>query len=1079
MATLDILINARDNASSALNDVGDSLDKLNRKTTGIDAAFGNLQKTVSVGVVGAVTAMGAALAGTTAVIADGVGKAANLEQGVADIAAVMGLATDEVAPLKDLIQELGMDPMLKVNATEASDAIMQLAQSGISMTDILDGAARNVVLLSNATGGDMALSAAIASDAMALFNISAEGMEAAVNQITGVTVASKFGIQDYQFALAAVGGVASTLGVSFEDLNTTIAAISPSFASGSDAGTSLKTMLTRLIPSSDDAAQAMRQIGLFSGMTSDEMDRAKKEAEKLREQIANLDPTSADYARRAETLNQRLQNVNASMVAGQNAFFNADGSMKSMSQISGILQNALSGLSDEQRTATLETIFGSDAIRAASALATTGSAEFDRLAASIGQVDAGGSAATRMNTFSGAMEVLQGVLDGVLIGIGDAFLPLLRSLVEMFTGLASTHGPSIIKMFRDVADQLTATGQWLAEFVRTGNLLNTAIVNVNPNIQRMASFVSGAVEPVRSLMQQITNLLIEQGYWKDILIALGVILAVTVIPALVTLVATMAPVIAVAAAVVAAVRLLREAFETNFGGIRDFVENVSRILIITYNNIRDGTWSLQEGVTMAFRGIVFQIQQYLPLWISILSEWATAIWKWIVDATPTVVAKLGEWGGRLITWLGENLPGWLAKLGEWATAIVSWIGESIPKAIRSITDFVQGVSSTGDAEGKSEFPALVSKWMASLIDWIRNDLIPQVGPKMLEFLKAFSTVAVSIATELARLGGTLAVSLIFALAQGLLDLAGIPVNLESLKQQVFTILNGAIDTVRGIATNIINAIATGIANGSSGVSAAANAIWQIISDTFGLQGKLDQARQWGANLFGRLRDGIATSDGTVRGAATAIWNVINNEFGVSARLTEAYNWGANLIGSLSRGVTEFNLDGITDYVSRIWRSFRDRLSVNEFINIGNVMMDGLNQGIMDKIQWLTQNVLNGLNWIIDQIRLIFRISSPSRVMADIGENLMLGMEIGMLDNIPAVVAAARLMAAGVMGVANEMSLSPQMALSAATMGASANGNIMRPSVTYNATYNLSYTMQSAGSVQQDIELLNLLYGGQL
>ena len=144
------------------------------------------------------------------------------------------------------------------------------------------------------------------------------------------------------------------------------------------------------------------------------------------------------------------------------------------------------------------------------------------------------------------------------------------------------------------------------------------------------------------------------------------------------------------------------------------------------------------------------------------------------------------------------------------------------------------------------------------------------------------------------------------------------------------------------------------------------------------------------------------------------------------------------------------------------------------------MMDGLNQGIMDKIQWLTQNVLNGLNWIIDQIRLIFRISSPSRVMADIGENLMLGMEIGMLDNIPAVVAAARLMAAGVMGVANEMSLSPQMALSAATMGASANGNIMRPSVTNNATYNLSYqTMQSAGSVQQDIELLNLLYGGQL
>ena len=101
-------------------------------------------------------------------------------------------------------------------------------------------------------------------------------------------------------------------------------------------------------------------------------------------------------------------------------------------------------------------------------------------------------------------------------------------------------------------------------------------------------------------------------------------------------------------------------------------------------------------------------------------------------------------------------------------------------------------------------------------------------------------------------------------------------------------------------------------------------------------------------------------------------------------------------------------------------------------------------------------------------------------MADIGKNLMLGMAEGMREDVPAVIAAAQLMANGVMAVANGMSLNPQMALSASAISTGANGNLIRPSITNNATYNLNYqTMQSAGSVQQDIELLNLLYGGQL
>lgn len=428
-----ILLKAKDDASKVIDEVSKSASGLSKAAS------------VAVKAAGAATVL--AVGGITAAIGAGVKKAADLEQGVADIASVMGITAKDAKPLKDLIANLGMDPKLKVNADEASDAIMQLAQSGMSMQDILDGAARSTVLLSNATGGDMATSAAIASDAMSLFGISADEMSRAVNGITGVTVASKFGIQDYQLALSQAGGVASAVGVGFEDFNTTIAAISPYFASGSDAGTSFKTFLQRLIPSSNEAESAMRALGLIT----------------------------AD---------------------GANQFFNADGSMRSMSEIAGLLQGSMAGLTEEQRNAALSTIFGTDAMRAAVGLAETGSGKFDEMAASIGRIDAEASAATRMDTLSGSMEIFQGIVDGLLTKIGDTFLPIARKFTDWAIELATTHGPALVGWFANLA---------------------AAIPPILNQVQEWSGKVTGAVsEIMRWLGGQYTNFNNLQAVWNQV-----------------------------------------------------------------------------------------------------------------------------------------------------------------------------------------------------------------------------------------------------------------------------------------------------------------------------------------------------------------------------------------------------------------------------------------------------------------------------------------------------------------------------------------------------------------------------------
>lgn len=357
-------------------------------------------------------------AGLTAISISGFQMAADLEQQMANIQAAMGASADEMAQLNDLVLQLGVDPNLKVSAEEAAAAIEMLGRNGLRTQEILDGAAHATVLLSNSTGADFGTAANIATDAMALWNIEAENMIEAVNGITAVTVASKFGIEDYALALAQGGGVASAVGVSFEDFNSTIAAISPLFASGSDAGTSFKTFLTSLIPKSKDAEEAMRELGIITA-------------------------------------------------EGQNSFFDASGQLKSMAEIVGILNEATKDLSEEQKNQYFSTIFGTDAMRAAFGVASMTEEQFRELQATMGKTDAVESAATRMDTVRGALEILGGVIDTIKIQIGQAFIPLVRDLAEKLTSFFSRNQKKIEAFFKKFAAFVGEAIDWIIALVKT------------------------------------------------------------------------------------------------------------------------------------------------------------------------------------------------------------------------------------------------------------------------------------------------------------------------------------------------------------------------------------------------------------------------------------------------------------------------------------------------------------------------------------------------------------------------------------------------------------------------------------
>ncbi|MAU43755.1 MAG: phage tail tape measure protein [Yangia sp.] len=233
-------------------------------------------------------------------------------------------------------------------AMEAAEAIEVLAKNGVSVTDILDGALTSSVALAGGLGAEIAPAADLVTDLMQQFGLEAGRLPDIVDQLTGAALNSKFGFDDLRMAIAQAGGVAGTSGVEIEDFLTALAGTASSFASGSDAGTSFKTFLQRLTPDSAKAAGIMKDLNL--------------------------------------------------------EFFDAQGNMKSMAEIAQVLQDGLGNLSEEARNEALKTVFGTDAIRTAAALAKLGAEGMRDLAQGIGEGSAQEQAEVRLKGLDGALK---------------------------------------------------------------------------------------------------------------------------------------------------------------------------------------------------------------------------------------------------------------------------------------------------------------------------------------------------------------------------------------------------------------------------------------------------------------------------------------------------------------------------------------------------------------------------------------------------------------------------------------------------------------------------------------------------
>lgn len=308
--------------------------------------------------------------------------AGDFEASLNRLNAATSATAGEMSAMRDMAVRLGSET--SKSASESADAMEMLARNGLSAGQILGGAAEASIRLSEATGGDLSQAADVATNAMAQFGLEAGDLSKVVDSITGVTLQSQFGFEEYALALGQAGGVAGALGLDIEDFNTAIAATASVFSSGSDAGTSFKNFLTRLTPASKQAAEAMAALDI--------------------------------------------------------SFFNADGSMREIGAIAEELSSKMGGLSDEALTIAMKDIFGLDGMRTAIALMDQGASGVAAFQAKIAEASATDQAAARMQGFNGEIEKLSGAFESLQLAIAQS------GLLQTITDLVAFVADMVVKL---------------------------------------------------------------------------------------------------------------------------------------------------------------------------------------------------------------------------------------------------------------------------------------------------------------------------------------------------------------------------------------------------------------------------------------------------------------------------------------------------------------------------------------------------------------------------------------------------------------------------------------------------------
>lgn len=364
----------------AMQQAETSMQKLSQKLSGFGSGLESLGGKLSAAG-GKLTALETAVGGAAAALGTQAVKAgASFEAEMSKVSAISGATGDNFKQLKEKAMEMGKKT--KFSATESAEAFEYMAMAGWKTEEMLGGI-EGIMNLAAASGEDLATTSDIVTDALTAFGLSASDSAEFADVLAAASANANTNVSMMGDTFKYVAPVAGALGYSVQDTAIAIGLMANSGIKASQAGTALRSILSRMAKPTDQVQEAMDTLGV--------------------------------------------------------SLTDSNGNMKSMRQVMGELRNGFAGLTKDQQAAYAATIGGQEAMSGLLAIVNTSEEDFNKLAASID--NSSGTcqdmADTMQKNLSGQFTILKSQIEGINIDIFEKMEPALLQVVQAVNGMIS------------------------------------------------------------------------------------------------------------------------------------------------------------------------------------------------------------------------------------------------------------------------------------------------------------------------------------------------------------------------------------------------------------------------------------------------------------------------------------------------------------------------------------------------------------------------------------------------------------------------------------------------------------------
>ncbi len=421
----------------------------------------------------AVMPVSTAVAGLGAVT---IKTSADFDSAMSQVAAVSGAVGEDFDALRDKAREMGAKT--KFSASEAADAMNYMAMAGWKTEDMLSGI-EGIMNLAAASGEDLATTSDIVTDALTAFGLSAQDSGHFADLLAAASSNANTNVSMMGETFKYCAPIAGALGYTAEDTAEAIGLMANAGIKSSQAGTSLRTIMTRLQGELELSGEALGDVTIQTA--------------------------------------------------------NADGSMREFSDIIADCRDAFSKMTESEKAAAAETLVGKNAMSGFLALMNAAPGDIEKLEGAIStcsdEVDGYSGAAEKMaaimqDNLNGQITILKSQLQELAISFGDALMPAVRKVVtavqefvDKLNGMSESQRNTILRIGMLVAALgpflvilgtcISKVGIAMQGFVKLAGSfgkLKVAVGNAHGVLGKIGAALGGVSAPVLAVVAVIAVL---------------------------------------------------------------------------------------------------------------------------------------------------------------------------------------------------------------------------------------------------------------------------------------------------------------------------------------------------------------------------------------------------------------------------------------------------------------------------------------------------------------------------------------------------------------------------------------------